>query len=128
MTNQTNQERIETLLDIAVKNGWEDTTNGCYYLLKDSPLLLWNWRTHADSETYSINDLVSTWEPGKVSFIEALCRADDSRIDDWASDNETYHTYFDLHINLIRDYNSQPTSKRLNWLLFETFNHLLTEN
>ena len=125
----TNEEKLLILLQVAVENGWEDE-NDIEYMLTFEHTIIKNQFIFEDGDygghLYSINDLVTNFEEGEVSFIEALCNANDM-VDDWHCGNETYHCYFDLFVNLIRDYSSTPTSKRLEWL-FETFNHLLIES
>lgn len=72
----------------------------------------------------SINDLVTNWEKDEVSFIEALCKEDNSL--------SSYRRQ-DLQWKIVRklwdtfeDGEPRPTSQRLEWL-FNTFSHLLNQ-
>jgi hypothetical protein len=72
---------------------------------------------------HSLNDLVTNFEEGEVSFIEALCNAS-KHIDNFKVDNICREH------NITRDFAVRyqwvftPTSYRLDFL-FDTFSHLL---
>jgi hypothetical protein len=121
----TNEEKLSKLFQIAEKNGWEE------------PFAF----------NISLNDLVTDYEVGKVSFIEALVRTDHLSIINWsktmdigwvdiairgefldsimpslieALTSEVIQSWsYDYNIRKIR-----PNSERLTFLL-ETFKHLL---
>lgn len=118
----TNEEKLLKLLQIAVENGWEN-----YYTEPNTDtIIIRNEMVSVKGcDKFSLNDLVTNFEEGEVSFIEALCREDNAL--------STYRRQ-DLQWKVVRklwdtfeDGEPRPTSERLNWL-FETFEHLLTFN
>lgn len=125
------EEKFVELLTIAIDNGWKPNKPIFRYLVEYPQMYSFTIDTKTcevlrefDDMTkrYSIGDIVSNWERGQISFVQALCNAN-SDIDNYAADNEMYNTYVDLHINIIRDWNTVETPKRLE-RLFEIFNHL----
>ena len=130
---KTNEEKLKKLLEVAKTNGWNKITYEIQSIqIKDYFVQLGTWS--GDYHWFSLNDLVTNFEPNEVSFIEALCET--------ISNNPNFYYNF---INCIKDTNGatssdlewydvvnsvrmkwtlQPTSQRLEWL-FSTFNHLL---
>lgn len=136
----TNEEKLKKLLFQAVENGWEDATNNCHLLLPNC-LLLWNECAYEDSETYSINDLVSNWEEGKISFIEALLKNTEYSVKTFRGnviensldfeDEVTYPCgtdvdFYPLHHSIRMSWLLKPTSERLDWLL-KIFKHIYND-
>ena len=152
---KTNEEKLKRLLEVAVENGWDipidiytPSESFKYDTLKIIEIK-WNYfvqyfsvyieTRHPDDAgrifrnyVININDLVTNWEKGEISFIEALCKDEKSN---WGLSNfelslkevilyaqETY--YYDLSESIRQQWTLQRTSQRLNWL-FETFKHLL---
>lgn len=141
----TNEEKLKKLLEIAVENGWEDEFDFQYTLSFDSSIIK-NKYIFEDcggkGELHSLNDLVTNWEEGEVSFIEALCRHSHKHfkgvlektedlvwlegMDIWEQLISSWNTkkeYYGYR-NVDYRYSIRPTSQRLEWL-FETFKHLL---
>lgn len=129
---KTNEEKLKQLLTIAVENGWNP-----YYPFSSiidnklkfqiyKPTLTVDFKeiefkddwVEMDLE-YSLNDLVTNWEKGEISFIEALCKNQTWRYLDWKQTRKLWDTF--------EDGEPRPTSERLDWL-FDTFKHLLLNN
>ena len=123
---ETNKEKslaLKTLLEIAQNNGWEKISYEIQSIrIEDHFVQLGTWS--GEYHWFSLNDLVTNFEEGKVSFIDALCKTDINEYID------TFNLYFfnsetPLAEAIRLGWNIEPTSKRLEWLL-KTFNHLLT--
>jgi hypothetical protein len=74
------------------------------------------------SENKSLNDLVSNWEEGEVSFIEALCKA--GYTDEMIDLPIFYGGQQSVELCLLYSWIKKPTSQRLTFL-FGTLKHLL---
>ena len=140
------EQKLQKLLQIAVENGWY---SDIYNEIKNGKYKLYSNQAHWFSSIeglISINDLVTNFEEGQISFIEALYNA--SKFD---SDKEFFESnlgreiteaidescltnFTEQHI-LVHRWNfyfdneykiecRRPTSQRLDWLL-RTFEHLL---
>ena len=118
----SNEEKLKQLLQIAVENGWK--TNNTFYdnIIKynlsvfiDSGCLTIETE---DSSQKSLNDLVTNFEEGEISFIEALWQVSDI--------DKGIFTHFNSVESVRFNWVNLPTSQRLDWL-FDTFKHLLDE-
>jgi hypothetical protein len=124
MTLEEKITKMYTLLELAVSNGWEDTTNGCYTLVDNNRL--WNHDGN-DYEYYSLDSLIGNFEKDKVRFIEALYNhcSTLSNFEKW---RYSFHQYNDDEIgqtdSIIIHWFRLPSSERLEWL-FKIFEHLL---
>ncbi len=135
---KTNEEKLKKLLEVAKTNDWNKITYEIQSIqIKDYFVQFGTWS--GDYYWFSLNDLVTNFEEGEVSFIEALCKTIYS---------QTFlpYDYIGLHKNPIEeqydrvfrmkdsflDFSQQvrlhwimlPTSQRLPFL-FDTFNHLI---
>ena len=133
---KTNEEKLKVLLLKAMENGWV----GYIYskclnkALCSNNINLYNQpnmlELRNEEGVYSLNDLVTNWEEGEVSFIEALCETawDTNLFEEFGvsrpkfSDEE--NSCIKLLTSKIREGWLIPTSQRLDYL-FKTFNHLL---
>lgn len=138
---KTNEEKLKQLLTIAVENGWKSPLKTPFEkckikAMRTAPLAYEIDPTFESDELWifiHLNNLVTNFEEGEVSFIEALCNANIEKIGfitnhNLLCDNYGYEydngrpinvfEYFRIHWTL------KPTSERLDWL-FETFQHLL---
>lgn len=127
----TQEKKLLKLLQVAVENGWDiKQINGCKWLTDWDNMLLWNGYTHEDVKYYSLNDLVTNFEKGEISFIEALCKSvktnklifQNTNLPDGSGMFSTGYKAYVSHY--IRGWVLLPTCKRFDWLL-ETFNHLI---
>jgi hypothetical protein len=137
----TQGEKIKKLLEVAVENGWKNDFvkyEDCQYLQHNTSLILENYRGGEDYRQVSLNDLVCNWEEGEISFIEALCKADEWNIGLYLENNAIQSDYGWIMMNnweqVIQLWSwdnkvqkGRPTSQRLNFL-FETFKHLIQWN
>jgi hypothetical protein len=130
---KTNEEKLKQLLQIACKNGW--TPNVMYkaiiaddcdeYEICNNCVCTSTFFTIGSvlKGVESLNDLVTNWEVGEVSFIDALCN--------YSEMGELYDTT-GMHKQIIKGwlfddkFNLRPTSERLEWL-FKIFKHLFDE-
>lgn len=119
---KTNEEKLKRLLEIAVQNGWNTKINWIseksklsYYTQQGGHYTLYS--NNGKSYDFRLNDLVTNWEEGEVSFIESLCKADIEKI-------SLFWFEEDLIASVRICWNLKPTSQRLDWL-FNTFKHLL---
>lgn len=128
----TNEEKLKKLLQIAVENGANlklpfayiekhfDTLN---VEIVSCKLYYNNYTNPRKREKTSLNDLVTNFEKGEVSFVEALC---DKNINQKMNISNLY--FYNSELSLVEavrlEWNLKPTSQRLDWL-FETFKHLL---
>ena len=126
----TNEEKLLTLLQIAVKNGFDITQtphDSLKYDVVEHTLYLHTCRNQSGSihkqyielgytHNLDVNALVTNFEEGEVSFIEALWQTTDYS-------NELFGRFTNVEMMRLT-WISKPTSERLEWL-FETFTHLL---
>jgi hypothetical protein len=137
----TQKEKLKKLLEVAVENGcnnelvlyfFENINTIRFYDFTQSDFCLKFW---VNDELFSLNDLVCNWEEGEVSFIEALCKADEWNIGLYLENNAIQSDYGWIMMNnweqVIQLWSwdnkvqkGRPTSQRLNFL-FETFKHLI---
>lgn len=120
---KTNEEKLLQLLAVAQENGWNMSSWTEFIqpvdkieVRKDYVLFFLFPMNNKVIVKKSLNDLVTNFEKGEVSFIEALWQTTDYY-------NELLGRFTD--VEMIRlTWTLKPTSQRLDWL-FETFNHLL---
>lgn len=129
------EEKLTILLQIAVKNGWNEGTLSMFiYTPSKITFEVINNKLYItenkDVLHYSLNDLVTNFEPDEVSFIEALLLSTET-ISNSCFDDKILKliklNIFSLKDICVFQWDYKPTSQRLNWL-FETFNHLLIES
>lgn len=132
-----NEEKLKRLLGVAVENGWESPLKTPFERCKVTPMNKTElaYKINPDIESYEmwcfihLNDIVSNWEEGVISFIEALCKASYHNVQSYYFKykefrcREDEYIYFSNYDDLRKEW-LKPTSKRLNWL-FGTFKHLL---
>lgn len=141
----TSEQKIAKLFQVAVENGWKAegdlipaTAFGYYVLATDNVRLLYVNRDI--NNDISLNDIVTNWEGGEVSFIEALCKPTEyvynvngkTYVENKLKfDHEIAYLYngndqdfLPLAVSIRLHWLLQPLSKRLEWL-FETFSHLI---
>lgn len=130
---KTNEEKLKILLEVAVGNGWkpysyfidlfEINRFQCKFeiaVIEDNQVYFRPiWDISFDEMSISLNDLVTNWEEGEISFIDALVNAH-KIIKPF---EHIGNPYIECSWNL-KEGKPRPISKRLDWL-FETFNHLL---
>lgn len=140
----TNEEKLKKLLEIAVENGWEDEFDFQYTLSFDSSIIK-NKYIFEDcggkGELHSLNDLVTNWEEGKISFIEALLKNTEYSVKTFRGnviensldfeDEVTYPCgtdvdFYPLHHSIRMSWLLKPTSERLDWLL-KIFKHIYND-
>lgn len=149
---KTNEQKLLQLLKIAVENGF-DFKEKCGYLInsnltneelfKNHKLTSGdNMKVYLGTEytlvaSFNIDYLVCWFEPNEVSFIEALCNADEYAISFIVNkqaiqekDNSWLMSEYYEQLILLWSWDNElkrirPTSERLDWL-FKTFSHLLT--
>lgn len=130
---KTNEEKLKKLLEVAIESGWKDEKE----LTNSFESIVDNIYLYVDDVDFvgtlhSLNDLVTDFEEGEVSFIEALCKADEDAVSQWndfvfGEDSPYVNSW--INIVLFWGFDAinkkpRPTSQRLDWL-FETFKHLL---
>lgn len=126
---KTNEEKLKQLLQIAVENGWKRTVNiGNNFKIDEKYAEMDNGLEYENYKLYSLNDLITNFEPNEVSFIEALCKASTKDSTSFLFSDKNTHKLEDFYLDekLRVIWTLQPTSQRLDWL-FETFKHLLDE-
>lgn len=138
---KTNEEKLKKLLEVACNNGWNKITYEIQSIrIKDYFVQFGTWS--GDYHWFSLNDLVTNFEPNEISFVEALCKHSDKHfkgvlektedlvwfegmemweqiVTSWTTKKEYYG-----YRNVDYRYSIRPTSQRLEWL-YQTFNHLL---
>jgi hypothetical protein len=130
----TQKEKLKKLLEVAVENGcnnelvlyfFENINTIRFYDFTQSDFCLKFW---VNDELFSLNDLITNWEEGEISFIEALCKtiyhcpAFKRLCDD---EYDCGGKYLLQEADSYRiEWILKPTSQRLNFL-FETFKHLI---
>lgn len=124
----TNEQKLVKMLRIAINNGWKDKNDlsnimeDGYYTLRYDTVFLFD-DNHDIQVAASLNDLVTNFVKGEVSFIEALCNRN---INDGMNIDVLY--FYRSEVSLVEavrlEWNLKPTNERLEWL-FQTFNHLL---
>lgn len=141
---KTNEEKLLKLLQIAKDNGWD--VDKLPHLAKCAimfnPTLESNFIvSKCFTGTYfSLNDLVTNFKEGEVSFIKALCNYSVKNFGGFLEQQEiVWFKNLELWEQVViswstkkefsrfeKDfvYSIRPTSQRLDWL-FKTFNHLL---
>jgi hypothetical protein len=121
----TNEEKLKRLLQVAVENGWENhiDLDPCFLNLSNiSQLKIIVWSNYGDIN-YSLNDLITNWEEGEISFIDSLCRAVSLTNINAIMILETLNVKIAAE-RMRSKWCNIPTSQRLDWL-FGTFKHLL---
>ena len=147
----TQEEKLKTLLQIAVDNGYNNIDiedilkpkrlyEGSFFISKDSSQISWGDQSGMHN-AYSLDQLVGQWEDNEVSFIGALCSTimSPTFLDcDFIGTEITSSKDYDNAVVVRRlpystlDYQQQvrfvwsntSSSKRLDEL-FRIFNHLL---
>ena len=129
LKQMTNETKLLKLLQVAQSNGWKDT----YGYLNATPIIESVWVLYPEYENsqfktgFSLNDLVTNFEPNEVSFIDALhtatctCLSKDDYYNHINNNGLTVSSYRESVCN---GWTNDYTSQRLDWL-FETFTHLL---
>ena len=121
----TNEEKLLKLLQIAVENGWKDEKDFISNLDSVDNNFIYVDDVDFVGTLHSVNDLVTNFEEGEVSFIEALCKSCNMKGYKPIFSSEINNTSYSFVAHFIRqDWIYYPTSQRLDWL-FETFKHLL---
>jgi hypothetical protein len=134
---KTNEEKLKRLLEVAVENRWKALSWDCYAVYYDEDLdkviidetLFYSVSSkslllHCKGNKFSsINDLVTNFEEGELSFIEALCKLPFQVVSEEYKSKGAKDIYVPKD-RFINEWHSTPTSERLN-VLFNSFNHLL---
>lgn len=129
-----NEEKLLKLLEVAVNNNWKPNHIYLQFILDRDEF---NIKPNLDirpvntgglNTSISVNDLVTNWEEGEVSFIEALCKTIQHCPAYDIIGNDEFEPRNIRNLKETDSYTIQwillPTSKRLDFL-FTTFNHLL---
>lgn len=122
----TNEEKLKRLLEVAVENGWKTTDSIISLWLHNegyAPILKNKIELLRGNYSLSLNDLVTNFEEGELSFIDALCKLPFHVVSDEYKSKGANDIYVPKD-RFINEWHSTPTSERLN-VLFNTFNHLL---
>jgi hypothetical protein len=123
----TNEEKLKRLLQVAVENGWKSPLKTPFEACKITPMKRTQlaYQINPDIEYDEVwvfihlNDLMTNWEEGEISFIDALVKMHKVL--------KPYDHIGNPYINWswnMKEGKPRPTSQRLDWL-FETFKHLL---
>ena len=125
----SDEEKLKALLKVAMINGW--TPKG--KVIEIDTIFIWEKKNivcfapYIDGKSLvtlkiSLDSLVTQWEKGEVSFIEALC---DRNINEGMDIFTLY--FFNSELSLVEavrlEWNLKPTSERLDWL-FKSFEHI----
>lgn len=121
----TQEEKLKTLLQVAIVNGYRDKKEIVTIEFIDGNYIQYI-NSMYERRKYSINDLVTNWEEGEVSFIEALCNSKFAVVMTFEDYYENHKEFPNLNCSdSIRfSWTLQPTYSRLAFL-FDTFDELL---
>lgn len=126
----TNEKKLIQLLQIAVENGLDDWSIDYRFrnkLYRDLAISVMELKVFLygtmDIHTFSLNDLIGNFEPGKVSFVDALQKANIKYCE--LKQNEFVPMLTQKYISSI--WFSLPTSQRLDWF-FGKYDFLINNN